>query len=279
MSVYSQIELSLILNMSNRKIVAALTAEQEALIPEYREKWRSIQNQVENIDRAKVIETINAGYSISGHAEPKILLYDNPLIAIQEVTRIKNFKIYLGRDIRTKFSKRVFAHVQHSLMQQLDYNFFIRLRNQTTHIEFPYYSTHDKPQSCYFPYSIITCLEQQLVADLEKTSPKLEFGDISYFTRCVSRPAEWASLACLFDFCISVLKLHHDKKKWQVIQHLIQNCGLLFQYENVCIACSRPSKLSFDDENLLHADGEPALQFADGYGIYANHGKSPFNNW
>ena len=74
-------------------------------------------------------------------------------------------------------------------------------------------------------------------------------------------------------------KLHHDKKKWQVIQHLIQNCGLLFQYENVCIACSRPSKLSFDDENLLHADGEPALQFIDGYGIYANHGKSPFNNW
>jgi hypothetical protein len=87
------------------------------------------------------------------------------------------------------------------------------------------------------------------------------------------------SWACLFDFCISVLKLHYDKKKWTVIQQLVQNCGFLLQYENVCVACDRPSKLSFDAENLLHADGEPALQFADGYSIFAIHGKSPFSNW
>lgn len=220
----------------------------------------------------------NAAYSVSGYSEPEILLYDNPLIAIQEVTYIEDFKSYLGHNIRTKFSKRVFDHIQYGLVQQLDYKFFIRLRNQTLYTEPPYYSTHDKPQPYYFPYSVMTCLEHQLVADLEKTKPELEFSDISYFTSCVSRPAEWAGWAGLFDFYISVLKLHHDKKKWQVIQQLIQNCGFLLQYENVCIACNRPSKLSYDEENLLHADGEPALQFADGYGIYADHGKSPFSD-
>jgi hypothetical protein len=265
--------------MSSRKIVIDLTDEQEALIPEYRAKWRSIENKIESLDRTKAIETINAAYSTSSYSEPEILWYDNPLMAIQEVTHIENFKNYLGRSICTKFSKRVFDHVQYSLTQQLDFKFFIRLRNQTTHAEFPYYSTFDKPQPYYFSHSVITCLEHQLLADLEKTSPELEFSDISYFTSCISRPAEWTNWSCLFDFCISVLKLHHDKKKWTVIQQLIQNCGFLLQYENVCIACDRPSKLSFDAENLLHADVEPALQFGDGYSVFANHGKSPFNHW
>jgi hypothetical protein len=265
--------------MSTRKIVSELTDEQEALIPEYREKWRSIQNSVESVDRTKVVEAINSAYSISDYPEPEILLYDNPLIAIQEVAGIENFKNYLGRDVHRKFSKRVFDHIQNGLTQQLDYNFLIKLRNRTLCTEPPYYSTQDKPQPCYFPGSVMTCLERQLVAELEKNKPELEFSDVSYFTSCVYRSAEWASLACLFDFCISVLKLHHDKQKWQVIQHLIQDCGFLFQYENVCIACNRPSKLSYDEENVLHADGDLALQFADGYGIYAVHGKSPFRNF
>jgi hypothetical protein len=265
--------------MSDRKIVGELTDQQEALIPEYREKWRLIENQIESINRPKTIEAINAAYSSSSYSEPEILWYDDPFIAIQELTRIENFKSYLGSSIRTKFFKRVFDHVQHSLTQQLEYKFFIRLRNQTTHTEFPYYSTFDKPQPYYFHFSVIQCLIDQLLVDLEKTCPQLEFSDISYFTDCIFRPAEWANWACLFDFCISVLKLHHDRKKWTVIQQLIQNCGFLLLYENVCIACGRPSKLLFDAENRLHADEEPALQFARGYSVYANHGKSPFNNW
>ncbi|MEH2240918.1 hypothetical protein [Nostoc sp.] len=29
------------------------------------------------------------------------------------------------------------------------------------------------------------------------------------------------------------------------------------------------------NENTLHAEGEPALQFADGYSVYARHGRHP----
>jgi hypothetical protein len=71
--------------MSNRKIVGDLTDQQEALIPEYREKWRSIENQVENIDQNKAIEIIKAAYSISSYSEPEILWYSNPFAAIQEI--------------------------------------------------------------------------------------------------------------------------------------------------------------------------------------------------
>ena len=80
----------------------------------------------------------------------------------------------------------------------------------------------------------------------------------------------------MFDFCISVLKLQHDRQKWQVLQELMQHCSFIFQFEKFCVVCDRPCKLSFDQENRLHADKEPAIQFADGYGVYACHGRNPF---
>ena len=43
-------------------------------------------------------------------------------------------------------------------------------------------------------------------------------------------------------------------------------------FENICIVCDRPSLLSFDNQNRLHAEGEPAIQFTDGYSLYAYHG-------
>jgi hypothetical protein len=260
--------------MSRQKIVAKLTPEQEALLPIYREKWHSFAILKESINREKVIEVIKAAYITCNYPEPKILFYDNPFVAIQDVTRIENFQYYLGRNINIKFIKRVVDHIRCGLKQQLDEHLFIRLRNQIQFPEFPYYPTENQPQISYFPYSIANCINQQLLADFEKYNPKLEFSDISYFTLYLMRPADWAIWGCMFDFCISVLKLHHDRKKWHTFRELIQFCGLLFKYEKVCIACERPCKLSFDEENRLHADGEPALKFPDGYSVYANHGQS-----
>ncbi|MEO1373625.1 MAG: hypothetical protein AAFW70_04715 [Cyanobacteria bacterium J06635_10] len=42
--------------------------------------------------------------------------------------------------------------------------------------------------------------------------------------------------------------------------------GFIFQFENVCISCNRPCKLSFDKDNRLHAQG-------DAYSVYARHGE------
>ncbi|MBW4572767.1 MAG: hypothetical protein KME31_33770 [Tolypothrix carrinoi HA7290-LM1] len=259
--------------MSRHKIFTNLAPDQEAMIPIYREKWHSIAISKEPINREKVTEVIKAAYFISNYPEPEILFYSNPFVAIQDVTRIENCRHYLGRNINIKFLKIVVVHIQCGLKQQLDEHLFIRLRNQIQFPVFPYYSTQEYHQISYFPYGIERCIEQQLLTDFEKHNPELEFSDISYFTGNLTRAAGWAIWGCMFDFCILVLELHHDRNKWHVFQQLIQYCGLLFRYEKVCIACDRPWKLFFDEENRLHADGKPALEFADGYSVYANHGQ------
>ncbi|MGR3278478.1 DUF6745 domain-containing protein, partial [Acaryochloris marina NIES-2412] len=74
------------------------------------------------------------------------------------------------------------------------------------------------------------------------------------------------------DFAISVLNYPHLSKKWAALQGVAKHCGWIFAMDNVCIVCDRPIKILLDEANQLHGEGESALQFADGFTIYAHHG-------
>jgi hypothetical protein len=142
--------------------------------------------------------------------------------------------------------------------------------------EFPHYWTESNPLVSYFPYGIIRCLEDQLMTDIDHST--LEFTDLSYLIRALDRPVDSAIWGCMFDFCIASLKCNHDRKKWKILREWIQCSGIFLRFEKVCIVCEPPCLLSFDKNNELHADDKPALQFADGYSVYACHGQhsSPF---
>ncbi|MDX2217106.1 MAG: hypothetical protein SFY66_27815 [Oculatellaceae cyanobacterium bins.114] len=256
-----------------RHIVTKLSPVQEAMLPNYRDKWRSIAMLTEPINPQKVSAIIKAAYTASHYPEPEIWFYGNPFVAIKQILATQDFEKYAGNSIRLRFSKRVIDHLHHGIKQQLGEGLAISLRNQIQFPEFPHYPTESNPQASFFPYGIEQCTELQLMTDLDQS--ELEFANVSDFAMSLVRPAGWSIWGCMFDFCISVLGLHHDREKWKVFQELMQYCGFIFQFEKVCIACDRPCKLSFDHDNRLHAEGEPALQFADGYGVYARHGIHP----
>ncbi len=97
----------------------------------------------------------------------------------------------------------------------------------------------------------------------------------------------WISRAAFVDFCVSVLNLPVNQKKWSLFESLVKQCNWMFPLENICFVCDRPRILSFDNQNRLHAEGCPAIQFADGFSVYAHHGvrlpeaygKIPPNQW
>ena len=79
----------------------------------------------------------------------------------------------------------------------------------------------------------------------------------------------------LTEFFISKLGLTLDQKTQELLrckQQLFENCGWIFPFENICLVCDRPLHLRFDSANELHAEGEPAIAFADGYSLYFHHG-------
>jgi hypothetical protein len=252
-------------------IITEISDDQYKVLASYREKWKMIATLTQPIDKERVAKSIRSAYVASNYSEPEILFFGSPFAAIKEIIATENFRTYLGKDIRNKFQKRCFDHVHHLIERQLNKNFYYNLRNQIDYPEFPdHLDQNSNPKAFHFPGCIESCVEAQIMKDLNKT--EADYSNISELLMALNRPVRWSSLACMFDFCISALGLQHDHKKWIVVKELMQNCDFMFQFENVCIACDRPNKLLFDQKNLLHAEGETALQFVDGYGVYAYHG-------
>lgn len=117
---------------------------------------------------------------------------------------------------------------------------------------------------------LTTLLESQRSSQLVSRLGSL-LGRRLFYNNCI-HPELWASQGSWLDFCRSVLNGNCDPKKWQVFHSLVSSCGWIFPYEKTCIVCDRPIKLCFDSNRLLHAEGEFALLFADGYSLYFNHG-------
>ena len=53
---------------------------------------------------------------------------------------------------------------------------------------------------------------------------------------------------------------------------LFEHCGFIFPFEKICAVCDRPRHLRFDSQNRWHAEGKPAIEFADGWNFYYYHG-------
>jgi hypothetical protein len=192
------------------RIVTTLTEEQEAKLPIYRDKWRSLELLTASIDREKATAAIEAAYLASNYPQPDLLFFSSPMATIKNFLAVENFKTYLGRNIHTKFSKRVVNHIQYGIKQQIDDRLLIKLGNKIQFPEFPHYPTDNYPQASYFPYGVSRCTAHQLIVDLENF--EFEFADILYFRDSLILPVEWATWGYMFDFCISVLNLNHDKK-------------------------------------------------------------------
>lgn len=263
----------------SKHLITHLSHGQEKLLAEYREKWKAIAKLTGPIDQDKVAASVKAGYLESNYPEPTLLFYRHPFAAIQDILPNENFKTDLGRSIRNTFHKRVMGHLIHLMERQLDQTLFWRLRNQ---IEYPDYPDHlDKdnlPTSFHFPMGIDTCIQAQLIKDFENADiddANTNYSYISKLVEVLDRPPSWSIWGCMLDFCISVLGVQHNSKKWEVARELMECCSFIFPFEQVCIVCDRPNILLFDSANLLHADEGPALQFTDGYSVYAAHGGAP----
>ncbi len=76
------------------------------------------------------------------------------------------------------------------------------------------------------------------------------------------------------DFASSVLNYPTPHPKKAALQNLLEQCGSIVVVDRTCIVCDRPTTVRVDDRYQLHANGAPALEFSDGFKVYACHGNS-----
>ncbi len=231
--------------------IKQLTTEQVFLIREYRDKWREIAISTDRIDRQKAALAIEAVYSAIGLPEPTIQFFDSPYAALQKPPSLLGS--FLGGLLRGKIEKQLEIPPGSQLGSLVEKNLEIEAIEQLKR---------------YLWTSIANQLGFQLGNSLWK---QLRKELTSQNDNCI-QPELWAVYASAFDYCISVLNCEYSPQKWQALQSVVKECGWIFPWKKTCFVCDRPSKLSFDNERRLHGEGTPAIQFTDGFSVYAYHG-------
>ncbi|MCC5630017.1 hypothetical protein LC613_19030 [Nostoc sphaeroides CHAB 2801] len=245
-------------------LIEKLTPEQEALIPVYRQKWRAIALSTERIDREKAAEAVKAAYIAIdfGYEKPEIFFQDSPYAACNWMLKRLSpefLESYLNEpnSLGGLFS----AHFSHELSSILNQ----QLGSQQ--LDNCFYRVADDPLN----HEIYNNLSEKFSIELNEQREDFSWWIKIQLNDCF-KPESHVNWMTGFDYCISVLNIVHPQQEWKIFQSLIQECGWLFAYDDICIICDRPLHLRFDNENRLHAEGEPAIEFIDGYSLYSYHG-------
>ena len=81
-----------------------------------------------------------------------------------------------------------------------------------------------------------------------------------------------ASWLAFYEYFKEICGLDSQTQKLSGIWQISKNAGWWLPHENLCWISERPNILHRDTQGRLHKDGDFALRYPDGWGIYAWHG-------
>ncbi|MBD2122336.1 hypothetical protein [Trichocoleus sp. FACHB-262] len=251
-----------------RSNLDALTPEHQSLIPAYLEKWKAIALSTQRIDRAQAVQAIYAGWGLE---EKEIRFFDSPYDMLRNIEQIlPEWERYWPFEIGPQDVIDIDDWITRSVQEQID-------------------------QHLVQPLESLMQQVWQPVIDQLYNGPDIMPSDVSReiahnFVHDVL-PQDFLLSGIQFDFCVSVLGCSlsdTEQLSWQAFQRLVEHAGwILPLYEAIdendekvdefskelCWICDPPVKLCLDSEGRLHADAEPAIEFADGFAVWAQHGE------
>ena len=245
---------TLILSMIN-----TLTSEQARLIPTYRDKWKAIAFSTERIDRQHATEVIKATYQLLKKDEPKVIFFDSPYAAV--ASAIPGYQLVESLTNQLKREKlKIYSQIETQLSLTFKRQILWKLKDKLWSTFLTHSSMHLYP------------------GGLRQYSPRSAWTSTpipTHFCRSedIIQLEAWSIDGSLLYFCVSVLGCRCDRESWQIFEALVSSCGWIIPYEGVCIVCDRPTQIHLDRDGQLHAEGEPAIQYADGFGIHIYHGR------
>jgi len=98
---------------------------------------------------------------------------------------------------------------------------------------------------------------------------KEEYRENAYHCMYGYHDADWLSF---YDYFRNECNLVEETEPLVNLIELSKHCGWLLPFEYVCFVSERNIKLNRDTQGRLHSETEAAIEYADGYKIYAIHG-------
>jgi hypothetical protein len=284
--------------------IIKLTREQEDLIPVYQDKWKQIILSTERIDRDAAIDAVKQAYALMNLPEPEIFFYESlRAIGFEDKNFLDKHQIF-GVDFTSKLVISIESHICNQISKQikleLQEDLFWKFHTLDDLGNISFQITRDADAHLCIELYKYQMNEYKSVADslnIVIDDYKDKFIDLlmlidNYYPEIVQKvsdneiflnlifgndykfidPLLWGSYCSFCDYCINVINCEYDQKEWELLQSVAINWGWVLPLEKQVIICEKPLKYSFDSNYNLHAEGEAAVEFADGHSIYAYHG-------
>ncbi|MEG4145013.1 leucine-rich repeat domain-containing protein [Microcoleus sp. Pol12B5] len=222
------------------------------------------------IDAQKATEAVKVAYATIGLEEPSVIIYSSPRDAFLQI-----FNLSKG-DHSPNWSNEGDGN---RLGKKLDWKWIsvfpsiVREFASPAVWEYEFRRIRIEPEAD----SILSSLMRELVDEFEQSEQRM--GNVFPADLLGLKYPETPTTLCreiyLSELYISSLGVNISQKAQEILRCqklLFEHCGWIFPFEKFCAVCDRPRHLRFDSQNRLHAEGEPAIEFADGWNFYYYHG-------
>ncbi len=228
--------------------ITKLTPEQEAELPAFRQKYLDIACGGSRINHEILQGHLNDAYALIGKPAPALFIFDSPAACM---LAIKIFK--MGEKGLTQLGSQLESQLESQLGSQLGSQLESQLWSQ---------------------------LRSQLRSQLE-SQLRSQLGSQNIYESTSLWGGQDLYWIAFYRFCQKIGVAYPDDaaRTLDIVEGISSQCEWWWPYEGVVIASEKPRSIRWDDNRLLHGEAGPAVEYADGYALYAWHGQSIPGEW
>lgn len=238
-----------------------MTRAQAARIPEYISQGLAFGLGTERIDRFRATQSIQRLYQAHKLKQVPVLYFDSPLAGMIVINLLSNL---LDTQLGTQLSTQLEIQLWTKLNTQLGTQLSIQLRNQLgTQLNTQLWNQLRNQLRNQLSNQLWNQFSTQLWNQLKSISLKFKYNYISG-----SKELYWLYF---YKFINDELQAVKTTAPLNETIDVCEQVGWFWPYENLCIVTEKPTEIHMSKERL-HAEGKPALLYADGYALYALNG-------
>ena len=249
--------------------IKTLVADQKARLALHHERWRALQLSTDRADRPTAEAGVRAAYRSAGLDPPHSIVWCGGPVELARDWNESRLRIDLGQNVRTvivgqlrlRANIAVHDHLGAAIMKQV---LAVDRTEVSDRIGRAVMGAVHFAANQASPGFIQTIRNLALGLPFRRIAVllTLDFATSGYSQH------EFGWLAA-YEFLHTDLGLRQQTAALHGLLLLGANVGWIMPHEKVCWLAERHSVLSYDDRGRLHNGGGPALQYPDGWSVYA----------
>lgn len=249
--------------------IERLTPEQEDYLPKFRQDMFDLAINGKRVDRGKLKSAISDAYEVVGQDAPLVVVLQSPLQAMAAIKVIKTFaKEMTGNQLSGQLTIQLADQLSDQLSGQLSGQLWNQLYAQLwNQLSGQLWSQLGRQLSGQLRRQ----LDGQLVGQLQSQ----EIYNSNYLWG--SQNLYWIGF---HKFCeeIGVKYTAEKSKNLNILYRIAEQCEWWWPYEGICFVSEKPVFTKWDND-VLHNEAGPAVEYADGYSVYSWRGINVPQEW